>query len=513
MAEPAQNDLSHDLERQENERIQEERARKRLINRVGREVVPKMESLERVLRTYDVSNEAPRRILTEVTANLQELIQTDGSSVGLVVLPDHVFINGLRTKLDTGTHDVCGRFGRRLAAVGVVGFTISEGFSPNSLVTLFSLMRDSRDIDDPAMARAYIAQGLGDAGVAEISLMKKEDIAQADAGPSADMRSAALNAYVRGMAALAQAEAGEGMTLGKRRRQRSAMRKIVAMGEDDIGAVVALSGIRDIGVGMENHAMNVSLLSIGMGLRIGIRRRDLIRLGLAALNHDVGEKLLPDGLLTLERELTRGERQQMEEHPLAGLKDIILHQGMAQPILERALVSAEHHEWYNGRGGYPILLRPALHLFSRVVAVCDTFDALTMDRPWRKSFTPPEAIKLVIRGSGTRFDPVIVRLLVSLVGRYPPGSLVELDTGEWAVVLGPGDGDSPTTRPRVLIVRSALGKPIDPPEEVDTNQRHHRRKAYLRTVVRGHDPRENGVNTAAVLCGERNVGSIVETMV
>ena len=497
------------LERAEAQRGERERTRRSLISRVGREVVPKMESLERVLRTYNETNQAVRRILGEVRANLTELMQAEGSSVGIVVLPDHVFINGVRIKLDTGTHEVCARFGKRLAGLAVAGFTVTADFDEQTLIVFFALLRDTKDIADVEQARAHITNGLLAASVSEISLILREDVIK-DPSSHGQIRTRALNAYVRGMAALGTVAAGE-QSVGRRRRQRAAMRKLVAMGEDNIEAVMALSGVHDVGAAMENHAMNVALLSIGIGLRIGLPRRDLIRLGLTALNHDVGEKSLPAGLLEMERQLTSDERSQMEGHPLAGMRDLLLNHGMAQPILERALVSAEHHEWFDGKGGYPVLLRPSLHLFSRIVAICDNFDALTMDRPWRKAFTPPEAIKLVIRGATSRFDPVVVRLLVSVVGRYPPGSLVELDTGEWAVVLGPGDGEMPTTRPRVLVVRDPLGRPIDPPLESDTHQRHARRRAYLRTVVRAHSPRDHGINTAAVLCGERRAESIVQT--
>ena len=498
------------LERAEDRRENSERARRALISRAGREVLPKMESLERVLRTYSETNQAVRRILGEIKANLGELMQTEGSSVGIVVLPDHVFINGVRIKLDTGTHEVCSRFGARLAGLAIAGFTVAADFDERTLIVFFALLRDTKDIEEAVKARAHITDGLLAADVSEISLILREDVIK-DPSSQGQMRTRALNAYVRGMAALGTVGVG-GQTVGRRRRQRAAMRKLVAMGEDNIEEVMALSGVRDVGTAMENHAMNVALLSIGIGLRIGLPRRDLIRLGLTALNHDVGEQSLPAGLLEMERVLTAEERQQMESHPLAGLRDLLLNHGMAQPILERALVSAEHHEWFDGKGGYPVLLRPTLHLFSRIVAICDNFDALTMDRPWRKAFTPTEAIKLVIRGAGTRFDPVMARLLVSLVGRYPPGSLVELDTGEWAVVLGPGDGDQPTTRPRVLMVRDALGRAIDPPIEVDTHQRHHRRRAFLRTVVRAHNPRDHGINTGSVLCGERRAASIMTTL-
>ncbi len=495
-----------EIDAAENRREAADRAQRKLINRVGRAVVPKMEGLERVLRTYEPTNATPRRIIEEIIAGLRELM-ADGSAVGIVVLPDHVFINGQRVKLDTGMHETCGRFGQRLAEVGIAGLTLSAGFSVDSLVQFFLLLRDSRGIEDPTAARDQIADGLRAAGVLDVSLILREEILreQQQAGGSGKVRHEAVEAYVRGMAAIGKAEQRAAATVGQRRRQRAAMRKLVAVGEENLGAVVALTGVRDVGVIEQTHAMNTAILSIGIGLRMGLSRRDLIRLGLAALNHNVGEALLPPGLLELDRALSDAEREVMQTHPLAGMRHLLVNHGLSQPMLERALVSAEHHEWVNGRGGYPLLLRPQLHAFSRIVSVCDAFDALASDRPGRKTFMPNEALKLVLRGSATRFDPVMVRLLVSIVGRYPPGSLVELDNGEWAVVLGPGDGDMPTTRPRVLIVRDPLGQPVDPPIEVDTHLRHSRRRAFLRTVVRAHNPRDHHLTVATILCGERRV--------
>ena len=493
-----------ELEAAEIRRDDEERQRRILINRVGRNIIPKMEGLERVLRTYEPTNNTPRRIIEEIIHGLLELTH-EGSSVGVVVLKDHTFINGQRVKLDTGMHETCGRFGERLAQVGIAGLTMAVGFSVDSLVQFFLLLRDTKKMEDPTEARQFIGDGLIAADIHDVSLILRDDIIRDyggdDQGPG-KVQYEAVNAYVRGMAAIGKTNAGQS-SVGQRRRQRSAVRKLVSVGEENLAAVVALTGVRDIGVAEQNHAMNTAILCIALGMRMGLSRRDLVRLGLAAMNHNIGESLLPSGMLEVDRELTDEEREVMQSHPLAGMRHLLLNHGLTQPILERALVSAEHHEWINGRGGYPLLLRPQLHVFSRIVAVCDTFDALALHRPYRKTFMPDEALKLVLRGAGTRFDPVIVRMLVTVVGRYPPGSLVELDTGEWAVVLGPGDGDQPTTRPKILIIRDPLGRKIEPPIEVDTHERHSRRKAFLRTVVRAHNAHDYRIPVTRLICGDR----------
>jgi len=500
-------DFTRQLDEVEVRRLDEDRARRKQINTVGRSAIPKMESLERVLMTYDVTNATPQKILTEITDALGQLAAGASESIGVVILPDHVFMNGVRLKLDTGMHEVCTRLGDRLTRAGVAGFTLANDFSSDSLAQLFMLLRDTRDVEDPKQAREMIGDGLVAVGVRDVSLILREDLFDDDdenLDQAGRMRKQAVNAYVRGMVALGQVGTIKDLSIGRRRRQRSVMRKLVAMGEENLENVVALSGIRDIGGMEQGHSMNTAILAIGVGMRVGLNRRDLIRLGLTALNHDVGEALLPPGMLDVARPLTEAEREVMETHPLAGARHMLINYGLAQPIVERALVCAEHHDWFDGRGGYPILLRPSLHLFSRIVAVCDAFDGLCQDRPDRPAFMPNEAVKLVIRGGGKRFDPIVARVLVGVLGRYPPGSLVELDTGEWGVVLGPGAGDMPTTRPRVVIVRDPLGRPIEPPLEVDTHKRHHRRRAYLRTVVRAHNAREYGIPVAKFMFGARD---------
>ena len=166
-------------------------------------------------------------------------------------------------------------------------------------------------------------------------------------------------------------------------------------------------------------------------------RRDLIRLGVCALNHNVGEALLPDGLLAAERKLKPEERAHLEQHPLLGFQHLVGEYGFEIPIIERALASAEHHLAFDGRAGYPLIGHEPPHVFSRIIAIADVFNGLSSERPHRASFPPDQSMKLVTRASGKRLDPQHVRLFLRKVGRYPPGSLVELDTGEYGVV-GPG---------------------------------------------------------------------------
>jgi hypothetical protein len=203
-----------------------------------------------------------------------------------------------------------------------------------------------------------------------------------------------------------------------------------------------------------------------------------------------------------DRELTADERRRVQHHPLLGMRHLLEHFGFDVPIVERAIVSAEHHLHHDG-GGYPNAGMDAPHLFSRIVSVCDVFAAMCDDRPWRRMFPPDQAVKLVGRQSATQLDPVLIRALVRLVGRFPPGSLVELDTGEYGIVLGPGAGLDPLQRPRILLLTDEDGFELDDFVVVDLGERHPRRRAWRRTLVRTRDPRRLGRTVSGYLFADR----------
>jgi hypothetical protein len=166
------------------------------------------------------------------------------------------------------------------------------------------------------------------------------------------------------------------------------------------------------------------------------------------------------------------------------------------------VASIEHHRWAEG-GGYPNLVRHEPHVFARIIAVSDVFDALCQQRPFRECYPPDQSIKLVGRFAGAQLDPALVRTLLRMLGKYPPGSLVELDTGEYALVLGPGRGAQPLNRPRVLLLTDDEGYEIEPFLAVDLGERHPRRRAWLRTVMRARDPRKLSQPVSAYLLADR----------
>jgi len=207
-----------------------------------------------------------------------------------------------------------------------------------------------------------------------------------------------------------------------------------------------------------HHSVNVAVLSLMLGLRIGLDEPTLLALGTAALLHDIGKMTLPRSLLGKSGPLTATERSVVERHTVRGAAMLQHLRGLSQASM---LVALEHHLNYN-LSGYPRLeWTKKQHLFTRIVAIADFFDASTSARrTFRKPLLPDAAVHAIVAGAGKQFDPVLAKLFFHMVGGYPVGAVVRLSSGEIAIVSRPAEGHP--LQPHLKLVRDAQGAPVEP---------------------------------------------------
>ena len=180
------------------------------------------------------------------------------------------------------------------------------------------------------------------------------------------------------------------------------------------------------------HSVAVSALMIALARQLGFEDDEVHEAGMAGLLHDVGKMAIDDGILNKPDSLTDNEFEQIKRHPEYGVR--YLQKG-SEPV-SRAVLEAcySHHEKMDG-SGYPRGLKgDQISLLSRMVAVCDVYDALTSDRPYKLGWGPSETVQRMAQWTG-HFDPQIFQAFVRSVGIYPVGSLVRLKSGRLAVVI------------------------------------------------------------------------------
>ncbi len=201
------------------------------------------------------------------------------------------------------------------------------------------------------------------------------------------------------------------------------------------------------------HSLNVGLLSIILGKAEGLSRPDLEAVGLCGMLHDMGKSKIPLEILNKEGAFTDEEFNIMKSHTTLGYEILSTK---ADVDREAAIVAYGHHERLNGRGYPRGLPAEEISYFTRIVAIADTYDAITSKRVYSPAKTSLEGLRILIGAKGTHFDPDLVDRFVECIGIYPAGSIAELSTGEVGIVLP--TSHSNRNSPKLLVVRDSKKK-------------------------------------------------------
>ncbi|MGQ0571574.1 MAG: HD-GYP domain-containing protein [Armatimonadota bacterium] len=257
---------------------------------------------------------------------------------------------------------------------------------------------------------------------------------------------------------------------------------------EDRAALLGIAALRSYDEDTCHHSVNVAVLSLMMATQLKLERSAIMTVGLAALLHDIGKVRVPHEIVMKTEPLTAEERQLLKRHTLYGAHLLRNLPGVSRLAM---VVAFEHHANYN-LSGYPeITVKQVPHPLTRMVQIADFYDASTSTtQSERRTMLPHQAIQFILDNAGKVFDPILARVFVQMLGLYPTGSVVELDTGEVAVVTRPSEREA--ERPVVKVIADGRREPVDPRTVnlEDATDLH---------IVRALDPSEAPVDVAAHL--------------
>lgn len=362
----------------------------------------------------------------------------------------------------------------RLTKRDVKGLQIKHGVSQDEINIFLQLLNEDPETlkQKGGLAEVMVKKGIVNILPRELEEREEEDIQMRAKKVYSDARNAVLEI-------MKDARIGKVPTATKVIRIISDMTDIMFK---DKSALLGLAMIQDHDEYTFNHSVNVGILSLTLANALNYVGKDLIDIGLGGLLHDIGKTETPKEIILKPNKLTEEEWEIMKLHPVKGYAIVSKMDGISKLT---AKIIYEHHLQFN-MSGYPSVPKNYEPTpLANIVTISDCYDSMTTLRPYQKRFDPKEALLILSKKVNEAFNPDYFRTFVKILGIYPIGSIVRLDTNEIAIVtkINLEEPD----RPIVKILFNADGIPLKTPVEVPLNERDATGR-IKRNVVASVDP-------------------------
>ena len=280
-----------------------------------------------------------------------------------------------------------------------------------------------------------------------------------------------------------------------KRLMQSAVNSII---QDD-STLLGLANIKNYDDYTFNHSVNVAIYAIALGQRIGVPKKHLAHLGMSGLFHDAGKTRIPKEILNKTEKLTAEEWVIMRAHPIIGAEIVISMKEWGELSTRMIDASFEHHLKYDLTGYPKLARRRKVSLFGRIVAIADFYDALVRPRVYnRYPFVSEKILGFMLERSGKDFDPALVKVFVNMLGVFPLGTLVLLNTNEMGIVAQVQEDTELIDHPKVWILSYSDGE-YRKGRMVDLREMDETSGEFKRTIVKTLDPNEYNINVAEFL--------------
>lgn len=227
------------------------------------------------------------------------------------------------------------------------------------------------------------------------------------------------------------------------------------------GALISLARLKTADDYTYMHSVAVCALMIALARQLGLSEQETREAGMAGLLHDLGKAMIPMEVLNKPGKLTDEEFAVVKTHPEEGYKLLLQGKGINEITRD---VCLHHHEKVDGSGYPKGLNSDSMSLYAKMGAVCDVYDAITSNRPYKAGWDPAESIKRMAEWKG-HFDPAVFQAFVKSLGIYPIGSLVRLESGKLAIVVE--QGEKSLLSPKVKTFFSTRSQAYIKPETID----------------------------------------------
>jgi HD-GYP domain-containing protein (c-di-GMP phosphodiesterase class II) len=451
------------------------------------EVINQLAIFLRTAKVHDINNTAVIAATDKFISLVNDIISLENSMV-LEIRGEYFYFNENRIRYSPEYILNLDYLIREFKKADLGTILVKSKISREDIRVFIGLFLKAHLSEDPFF---YLKEGMSD--VPGIELKKIQEISEENLDKIKIAKKTYFNAVSFYREIFNKVRTDEKINLKKAKRViTSVINQIIEQEQILLG----MTTIKDYDEYTYHHSTNVSILSLALGRRMGMNHRMLIDLGIVSLFHDLGKIVVPNEILNKPSKLTDSEWRIIRKHPIWGVNAILKMRNIDDLTINAAIVAFEHHMNID-HTGYPRVENPApLDFFSRIVSIVDQYDAMTSKRVYTDyPKSPDTALRELLENSGDTLDPLIVKFFVNMIGIYPIGTLVVLNSGELGLVFE--NNQDFLHRPRVMIISDNKGNWIKGPivDLADKNGN----DGYLRTIIKTMNPKQYNINLAEYL--------------
>jgi HD-GYP domain-containing protein (c-di-GMP phosphodiesterase class II) len=437
-----------------------------------------------------VENATVQKALDDLHATARALLAVE-NDLEVRLAGDFIFVNATRLRLELDNYASFSHILAMLRAFEIGALRI-HGSDRREWQIFLSLLLSLSERGQPEERFDELAERLAAGSVVGLEVERASHHEHAE---SEQAKEAAKRVYSQGVAVtkevITSVRMGRGTSV---KRVKRAVQLIVDQVLNNETSVLGLTTIRDYDQYTFTHSVNVCIFSVALGKKLGFSRLQLYDLGMTALLHDVGKARVPVEILNKTTGLDEREWRIMQAHPWLGALTLFTMRTYDETPY-RAILTAHEHHMKTDFTGYPRTVRPReLGIFSRIVSVADGFDAATTRRSYQTTpIEPDQVLREMWLNPKRGYDAILVKALINLIGIYPVGTCVILDTFEVAIVSGVDPDGQQLNRPLVRLAVNADGGVNPPPGVLASLTERDESGNYLRSIVKVTNPSRYGL--------------------
>jgi HD-GYP domain-containing protein (c-di-GMP phosphodiesterase class II) len=424
------------------------------FTKIGNQLLLKFHALMRMSRTYDSKNVALVQFIEESLKMINGFINREGT-FSLKIVRDDLYMNQQRVRYTVEGFNsfkyLLVQWKKRFIGEVIFKEPIDERVLRAFIYTLVDLEEGHEENAD------LFNRKLQQEGIFAIQVNPLEQVEGEDGVHTlqkGDLKEVAKKIFFETIGTVKEVVTQiRGDQHADVRRLKRLAQKMIHLIMEDESILLGLTTIKNYDEYTYNHSVNVSIYALAIGRRLGFSRETLTELGLTALFHDFGKSKVPIEVLNKPGALDEKEWVLMKKHPMAGVETVLNLKQLGEINPRMVIGIFDHHLKYN-LTGYPSLHhKKEVSLFGRILQIVDAYDAMTTPRVYKKvPFTLEQTLAIMQKESGIHFDPILLKVFVSMVGVFPIGSLVLLDSGDIGIVFKANSDSKWMDRPQVLLL-------------------------------------------------------------